>query len=514
VDKVDLTFRDWLSKKFSDQKYVISLIYSALLFSAKIRCHNPLIFLTPMSAALPKAYLESMRHLLVEEYSSFYESYNQPPLNGLRVNTLKITIDRFKQISPFDLQPISFCQEGFIVPEQARAGKHPYHAAGLYYLQEPSAMAVVDLLDPHPGENVLDLAAAPGGKATHIATRMANQGLLIANDLHPKRVRELAQNMERFGVRNCCILNETPQRLSEKLEGFFDKVLLDAPCSGEGMFRKSENARQDWSPETVRSCAVRQAGILPPAARMVKPGGRLVYSTCTFNPQENEQVIANFLHENSSFTLEQVVVRNSFSPGRPEWVEDKTKLPDLRRAVRIWPHLVQGEGHFIAVMRRNTLGRRIPWKTMPVAKPSAQNMGLFNQFVEEGLAFSFDRDTLWEWGSYLYQVPRNLPDMRGLKLIHPGWWLGVMKKGWFEPAHALVMGLAKEYVQRSVEFGAQAAEIGLYMRGAPLSVKGVDMKVKGEGWCPVLVDGYPLGWGKISGEVLKNSYPKGLRIFA
>jgi NOL1/NOP2/sun family putative RNA methylase len=467
-----------------------------------------------MSIELPPAYLENMQRLLGEAYASFYACYSAPPVNGLRVNTLKLTIDQFKHISPFELQSLPFCREGFYVSEQAKAGRHLYHAAGLYYLQEPSAMAVAELLDPLPGEDVLDLAAAPGGKATHIAARMANQGLLVANDLHPKRVRDLAQNLERCGVRNCCIINETPQRLLEKLEGFFDKVLLDAPCSGEGMFRKSENARQDWSPETVRSCAVRQAGILPLAARLVKPGGRLVYSTCTFNPQENEHVIAKFLHENSGFTLQEVNISECFSPGRPEWIEDQASFPELRRAVRIWPHLAQGEGHFIAVMQRKALGKQISRKPISGGKPSAKSLGYFSRFVEETIDFPFNSDSFLEWGTYLYQAPKNLPDLRGLKVIQPGWWLGVLKKGRFEPAHALALGLAKENVWRSIDFDSQAVQLGLYLRGAPLSIKGIDLKVQGDGWCLVLVDGYPLGWGKISGELLKNEYPKGLRMNA
>ena len=277
------------------------------------------------------------------------------------------------------------------------------------------------------------------------------------------------------------------------------------------MFRKSENARQDWSLETVRSCAVRQAGILPQAARLVKPGGRLVYSTCTFNPQENEQVIANFLREDSRFTLDQVELRQGLLPGRPEWVEGEVKLPELRRAVRIWPHLATGEGHFIAVMRRNPLGRRTTRKIFPVGKLPPQRIGYFSRFVEGVMYHTFDPESLLEWGSYLYQVPSGMPDLRGLKVLHPGWWLGVMKKDRFEPAHALAMGLAKGKVLRRIEFSAQAHEVGLYLKGTPLNVSGSGMGVKGNGWCLVMVDGYPLGWGKITGDTLKNVYPKGLR---
>ena len=242
---------------------------------------------------LPPAYLESMQLLLQAEFPAFLGVYSSPAASGLRANTLKINPNELAGRLPYALRPVPWCPAGFqfpedLPPDQPTPGRHPYHAAGLYYLQEPSAMAVVEALDPQPGKRVLDLCAAPGGKSTHLAARMDGKGLLVANEIHPKRVWELAENLERWGARHVIILNESPARLSERLPAFFDCVLVDAPCSGEGMFRKSEAALRDWSPELVHSCAVRQSAILHEAARLTRPGGRLVYSTCTFNPQENE----------------------------------------------------------------------------------------------------------------------------------------------------------------------------------------------------------------------------------
>ena len=270
---------------------------------------------------IPSAFLERMARLLRDEYPAFLASYDMPPSIGLRVNTLKIAPEVFRQLAPFELAPVPWCSAGFtIVADDAEPGKHPYHAAGLYYLQDPSAMAVAELLDPQPGERVLDLASAPGGKATHIAAKMQGQGLLVANEIHSKRAWELAGNLERWGATHVAITNERPERLAERFEGFFDRVLVDAPCSGEGMMRKGEAARVEWAPELMHGCALRQSGILEQAAALVRPGGRLVYSTCTFNPEENEGTVARFLDAHPEFELIEPPRPPGFSPGRPDWL--------------------------------------------------------------------------------------------------------------------------------------------------------------------------------------------------
>ena len=296
-----------------------------------------------------------MRAWMGDEAEPFLASLDEPPQPGLRVNTLKATAEEFRQRSPFALRPVPWCAEGFLLPptDETRPGRHPYHAAGLYYLQDPSAMLAAVLLDPQPGDRVLDLCAAPGGKATHLAARLGNQGLLAANEVVRGRTAALLDNLERFGAANILITSESPETLAATWPAAFDRVLVDAPCSGEGMFRKTPVARQEWRPQTVSGCALRQTGILEAAARLVRPGGRLVYATCTFAPEENEAVIARFLVTHPHFELAPPPPLPGLDCGRPDWIapELAAGLP-LERCVRIWPHRAPGEGHFFAVLQR------------------------------------------------------------------------------------------------------------------------------------------------------------------
>ena len=375
---------------------------------------------------IPAAFLERMERLLGGEYPAFLASYAERPSVGLRVNTLKIAPEVFRQIAPFELAPVPWCAAGLtIIGDDVEAGKHPFHAAGLYYLQDPSAMAVAELLDPQPGERVLDLAAAPGGKATHIAAKMQGQGLLVANEIHPKRAWELAGNLERWGAANVAITNETPERLVERFEDFFDRVLVDAPCSGEGMMRKGAAARVEWAPELVRGCALRQTTILEQAARLVRPGGRLVYSTCTFNPEENEGTVARFLDTHPEFALIEPSRRPGLSPGRPDWLDagvgaglapahgaghpqgdapTADSRADLTHAVRLWPHLAPGEGHFIAVLRKHdgepTATPR-PWRPARLPRPVE---AAYHAFCAEHLVAEPAGERLTLVGSYLYAL--------------------------------------------------------------------------------------------------------------
>ena len=478
-----------------------------------------------MSCEIPGPFLARMEGLLGEEYGAFLASYDEAPDVGLRVNTLKIEAEAFRGLAPFDLKPLPWCAAGFtIVGDDAGAGKHPYHAAGLYYLQDPSAMAVAELLDPQPGERVLDLAAAPGGKATHIAALMQGEGLLVANEIHPKRAWELAGNLERWGVRNAAITNETPERLAGRFEGFFDRVLLDAPCSGEGMLRKSAAARVEWAPELVQGCALRQSGILEQAARLVRPGGRLAYSTCTFNPEENEGTIARFLAAHPEFEMVEPPRHPGFSAGRPDWIvvgaglapahglipapgDAQNREPaDLARAVRLWPHRAPGEGHFVAVMRKHdgepASAAPRPWRTAKLARPVEI---AYRDFCAAHLTRTPADERLALVGSYLYALPPDLPDLTGLRYLHPGWWLGTLKKDRFEPSHALALGLTTQDARRVCDLPADAPALAAYLRGEMPISPGED------GWTLVVVDGFPIGWGKRGGSRLKSHYPKGLR---
>lgn len=344
-------------------------------------------------------------------------------------------------------------------------------------------MAPVTLLDPQPGEWVCDLCAAPGGKTTQIAGRMLGQGFLLCNEINAKRAKILSRNMERMGVSNALVTNEYPGKLAERLAGCFDRVLVDAPCSGEGMFRKEEAAVTDWSEETVQMCARRQKEILHSASLLVRPGGRLVYSTCTFAPQENEQVIADFLEQHEEFTAE--------TPETPWFVSGPNG------SCRIWPHKVLGEGHFAAVLRRRGNGER-------VRPEECARQGFPKEWADfaRDLEITLPEGNAMFFGQSLYWIPTEMPSLRGLKVERAGLELGVVKKGRFEPAHALALWLRG--CARWQEYPALGREIEEYLRGnvVPSAQKG---------WCLVTAGGFSIGWGKGDGNVLKNHYPKGLR---
>ena len=429
---------------------------------------------------LPQEFLDRMRYQLGEEYPAFLQSLERPRAVALRFNPLKGESPSL----PFVGEGVPWEPMGYYYDPETRPGLHPYHDAGVYYLQEASAMSAVTLLDPQPGERICDLCAAPGGKSTQIAGRLMGEGLLLCNEINPKRAKILSGNIERMGIANALVTNEHPERLAEHLPGYFDRVLIDAPCSGEGMFRKEEAAVTDWSPETVEMCARRQAEILDSGAKLVRPGGRLVYSTCTFAPAENEQAVAEFLQRHPDF--------------EPELVEAPWFTPAGEGQFRMWPHRLLGEGHFGAVLRRKGdepadgeifSGEKLPklWTAF------AQQMSIE---LPEGKAVTF--------GTRLYWAPEQMPPLKGLKVLRPGLELGELKKDRFEPAHALALWLKDCKCTEKLDSNGQ--KIWDYLSGnvIPSSKKG---------WCLVTVDSYPIGWGKGDGVQLKNHYPKGLRRF-
>ena len=427
---------------------------------------------------LPQAFLERMKNQLGEQYPAFLHSLERPRAVALRFNPLKGDTPEL----PFVGENVPWEKNGFYYDPEARPGLHPYHEAGVYYLQEASAMAPVQLLDPQPGERICDLCAAPGGKSTQIAGRMAGEGLLLCNEYNPKRAKILSRNIERMGIANALVTNEHPEKLASRLAGFFDRVLIDAPCSGEGMFRKEEAAVTDWSEETVQMCARRQAEILHSGAQLVRPGGRLVYSTCTFAPQENEEAVAAFLASHPEF--------------EPEQVEGPWFAPGENGSFRMWPHKLLGEGHFAAVLRKKgeedaqgTLaqGQKLPQQWLSFAKE-------LDIQLPEGKAIAF--------GQSLYWAPEELPELQGLKVLRPGLELGEVKKDRLEPAHALALWLHS--CQNVQDLPGSSREVTAYMGGDVIPSEK-------KGWCLITVDGYSLGWGKGDGRVLKNHYPKGLR---
>ena len=346
-------------------------------------------------------------------------------------------------------------------------------------------MAPVALLDPQPGETICDLCAAPGGKSTQIAGRMGAEGFLLCNEIHPARAKVLSRNIERLGVSNALVTNETPENLAKRLPDFFDRVLVDAPCSGEGMFRKEEAAVTDWSQETVELCARRQRQILNSAARLVRPGGRLVYSTCTFAPEEDEKTVAAFLEDHPDFA--------------PEPVEAPWFTPGENASYRMWPHKLLGEGHFAAVLRRLEGNR----EAVPLEK-GGKLPKLWEDFAGP-LHIGLPQGKAVLFGQQLYWAPTQMPELKGLRVLRPGLELGSIKGSRLEPAHALALWLAD--CPSSVSFPAESAQISAYLHGDVIS--------SGQkGWCLVRADGYSLGWAKGDGRQLKNHYPKGLRRLA
>lgn len=480
---------------------------------------------------LPEAFLNRMKFLLQEEYEAFVQSYEAERVHGLRFNTLKGRLaDLIRENEDrFGLQPVSWCKEGFYYDGGSRPGKHPFHEAGIYYIQEPSAMAVVELLDPQPGDVVLDLCAAPGGKTSQIAERLEQQGLLVSNEIHPARARILSQNAERMGIMNAVVTNEDSEKLEKFFPEFFDKIVVDAPCSGEGMFRKDAQARAEWSEVNVKLCADRQQMILEHAAGMLKPGGRMVYSTCTFAPEEDEEGIARFLERHPDFFIEKVTGREGLSQGHPEWSD--ISCDDLVHTFRIWPHRSRGEGHYLAVLGKQGSTRESGSK--PEKKKKGTGISFWNDKAEKKMFRNFVKETFrWEpaedqlvlFGEQLYQVPEQMPGLDGLRVLRPGLHLGTLKKNRIEPAHALALALRPEQVKQSLCLNSEGDEIWEYLRGNTLQesnrmaeglVKGDLLKVEPlKGWVLVCVNGYSLGWAKAASGVLKNHYPKGLRIAA
>ncbi len=418
---------------------------------------------------LPEDFKTRMKAELGSEYESILAQYENDPYRGIRVNTLKLAPDELHSLFPYSLGNVEWCPTGFYY--NVRAGREPASRAGLIYSQEPSAMIAAEELAPKKGDRVLDLCAAPGGKSTHIAALLGGEGLLVSNEIVPSRASILAENTERMGIKNAVVTNMSPEAMEKEFPCFFDKILVDAPCSGEGMFRRDAEAVHEWSTAHVEACAVRQINILSSALKMLRGGGELVYSTCTFSRAENEEVCERLLKEHTELSL----------------VSMK----------RIMPHTHRGEGHFAAKFLKNGGGRcdRSPDKAMA-------DSSLYREFEAEALRIRLG-GVFAAFGERLFLVPEELGGINRLKLVRPGLYLGDNKKGRFEPSHALAMALKKEDFVRSAELGGEAVA---------QFYKGLAPEYDGEkGFTAALWNGFPIGWGKSVNGVLKNHIPKYLR---
>ena len=471
---------------------------------------------------LPQLFLDRMKMMLGGEYEEFLSALEQEKYQSLRLNGLKDGAGGKNAAEavktgelPFHLTAVPWAENGYYYEKTDQPGKHPYHQAGLYYIQEPSAMAPVSLLSVEPGQKVLDLCAAPGGKSTQIAALLKGEGLLVSNEIHPARAKILSENMERMGVRNACVTNESPQALAEVFPGYFDRILVDAPCSGEGMFRKNEEACAEWSPENVELCAGRQDEILDCAARMLRPGGRLVYSTCTFAPQENEGSISRFIKRNPDFSILPIDKSNfkasygrgsseSFCDGRPEWIPEP--VPHLEDTLRLWPHHIKGEGHYAALLQK--AGQPGDYGVMAATglekAASAKELGEWPEFQKQSLTTPLSGKYI-RFGEHIYLAPEELPGLKGLKVLRPGLQLGTLKKNRFEPSHGLALAISPKEAVRVWNLNSQESEAGAYLGGQTFPAEGE------KGWYLICVDGYSTGWGKLAGGIMKNHYPKGLR---
>lgn len=478
---------------------------------------------------LPIEFEKKMKDFLGDEWEDFLYSYNNNRFQALRFNTLKVgknesvDIEITKIMEKLGMpmgKKVTWARDAYYYDEDKRPGKHPYHEMGLYYIQEPSAMSAAALLAPKPGMKVLDLCAAPGGKSTQLSTYLGDSGLLVSNEINTQRSRILSQNIERMGIKNAVVTNEDSFTLAAHFPNFFHAIQVDAPCSGEGMFRKLPEAVNEWSPQNVAICAARQKEILDNAATMLKAGGTIVYSTCTFSKEENEDVIEYFLQEHPDFTVEKME--------------------------RFWSHKQDGEGHFVAklvrrgellleevstqdrakvlaedtIEKRKSSGKKENKKNKRSGKKDAggiskENMELLKEFLDTTLT-----DHMAEWilngklvmfGDQLYRLPDIDVDLSGIKVQRAGLHIGEFKKNRFEPSHSLALALKKSEAKNTVELTCDDPQTNGFFNGQSIMMSKEQSDKCKKGWVLVCVDGYPAGWGKVSGTQVKNHYPKGLR---
>lgn len=462
--------------------------------------------------ALPQAFLERMRDMLKDDYDAFLAAYDQPRTYGLRVNTAKISCEEFEKIVPFEVKKIPWIPNGYFYNEEIRPSRCPLYQAGLYYLQEPSAMTPASRIPVQPGEYVLDLCAAPGGKATALGAALEGQGLLVANDISTSRARALLRNLELFGIPNLFVANEKPEKLVKYFPEFFHKIILDAPCSGEGMFRKEEALAKDWTPEKSQELSRIQKQLALNVADMLQPGGLLLYSTCTFAPAEDEEVISWLLKERPSLFLVSMEDYPGFSAGVPSWGDQN---PELEKCVRIFPHKMQGEGHFLALLQKE--GQAGPSALTAKGSPLAPAIRKYLEefFREIGLKSIGGQPIDWNRmevrADKVYYLPPVSCNFRGITFLRNGLYLGDLKKNRFEPSQPLALSLRKGEAQAVISLSVEDPRLERYLKGETLIIEPGEAAHE-KGWHLLCVQGYPLGFGKLVGQTLKNKHPAGWRV--
>ena len=441
---------------------------------------------------LPESFQHNMKDLFQENYETYIQSFDEKPYNGLRINTRKISVEDFLKINPFDLTPIPWTDNGFYYSEKDRPSKHPYYYAGLYYLQEPSAMTPAQVLPIEPGDFVLDTCAAPGGKSTELAAKLNGTGLLFTNDISASRAQALLKNLELFGISNGFVCSEDIPKLAQYFPNFFDKILIDAPCSGEGMFRKEPSIIKSWIERGNEYYVNIQKNIVENAIRMLKPGGMLVYSTCTFSQSENEDIIEYMLSLDKSLKVLPIPHRyEHFEWGRTQNTKD---------CIRIYPFKVHGEGHFVALVQK---GEKVESSdvVLKTTSPDDEFLNMISKVWKNG-NFQTIKDKL-------YFIPDLHTNTKGLRLLRTGLFMGEFKKNRFEPSQALAMALKPNEFKQTIHFDVNDERVIKYLKCETIDVSDLDTKMNG--WVLVCVDHFPLGFGKISKGVIKNKYAKGWR---
>lgn len=475
---------------------------------------------------LPVLFLEQMKALLgEEEYKAYIESFEQKRVYGLRVNTMKLSTQTWEQLDPFHTKKIPWVDNGYYYEGSEKPGKHPYYFAGMYYLQEPSAMTPASRLPIKEGDKVLDLCAAPGGKSTELAAKLNGTGLLVSNDISNSRAKALLKNLELFGTSNSIIMSESPHRLAEKFPEFFDKILIDAPCSGEGMFRKEPSVIKSWVQNGTAFYEKLQREIVTYALAMLKPGGMLLYSTCTFNAGEDEGTVMFMKSLCPELKILPMEGYEGFCEGRPDVVENGTE--DLKKCVRIFPHKMNGEGHFVALLQKGesddsiALRKKKEDKRMPNRKNTKPNrrddkedstanaMADFWAFMKD-TKLNLDPSRVQIRGENLLYVPEVDCDLQGLRILRSGLLLGECKKNHFEPSQALAMNLKMEEYKHCINLSVEDDRVIKYLKGETLDVEDI-VKKPLKGWQLICVDGFPLGFAKGVGYSLKNKYLAGWR---
>ncbi len=463
-------------------------------------------------AELPKAFVNEMIRMLgEEEFEEYKASLGKGLRHALRVNTNKISSADLISICPAKLTPVPWCKNGFYYDEsEFQASKHPFYYAGLYYLQEPSAMLPASVLPVEEGDKVLDICAAPGGKSTELIQHIGKTGFLVSNDISASRAKALLKNLEVFGAENLLITCESPDRLSAAFPGYFDKILIDAPCSGEGMFRKSSSMISSWNEDRPKEFSDIQRSILREAVKALKPGGMILYSTCTFNSLEDEKSVEYLLSLDSRLKIVPFDTYEGFVPGNNNW--GGTDIKDIDKTMHLFPHKVEGEGHFVSLIKSEAEDDDITYSNVP--EHSIKRTKLTHEITDFLLHISkkYDRDRFELLGERLFYIPEGCPEASGLRILRRGLLFGEQKKNRFEPSQALAMTLKASDFDNVLDLNTDDIRVTKYLRGETLELSDDENKALSDGYILICVNGFSLGFGKLSKGIIKNKYLPGWRM--